>query len=103
MRSFALVALLLSSLSSIAAEKSVPVWPRVYNYGNSLQVQVHNTTVTDIKCSGSVYAYLSNGRMQSFFFYEFIRAGSFASRYYSVYQMNTRITNSNHSIFCYAR
>ncbi len=103
MRSFAFVALLLSSLSSFAADKSAPVWPRVFNFGNALQVEVQNTTDKDINCSGSVYAYLSNGQMQSFFFYEFISAGSFVSRYYSIYQMNTRITNSNHSIFCYER
>jgi hypothetical protein len=103
MRSITLVACLLLSMSAFASEKTVSVWPTIFNYGNALQVQVYNTTESDITCSGSINAYLNDGRMQSFYFFESVMKGSFASRYYSVFGMNIRIVNYSHFINCYPR
>lgn len=103
MRSIALIALFMLSVSAFASEKQTPVWPTVFNFGNALQVQVRNTTDSDITCSGNITAYLNDGRMQSFYFFESIMKGSFASRYYSVFGVNIRIVNYNHFINCYPR
>lgn len=103
MRLIALFVMVLSSFTVLASNKTSPVWPIINNYGNALQVQVFNSAANDISCSGSVNAYLSSGRMQSFYFFEMISKGSFASRYYSIFGVNERITHYNHSIFCYDR
>ncbi|GEM_PF-2382549 len=104
MRLMILFVMVLASFTAFASpKKASSVWPIINNYGNALQVQVFNNNSNDISCSGSVNVYLSSGRMQSFYFFEMISKGSFASRYYSVYGVNERITHYNHSIYCYDR
>lgn len=101
MKLSALFVLLMFSSISFASQEKAPVWPTIFNYGTSLLVQVQNTTQETISCSGSVYAYLNDGRMQSFYYFDTIPRGSFGSRYFSVFGQNIRIVSYNHFINCH--
>lgn len=89
------------TLSSFAfAEKQSMVFPQVYNFGSSIQVNVWNTTDKNFWCNGSVTMYLDNGKQESEYYTEFV-----SSRYNSIRmiyprEFGTRITSYYHNIWC---
>jgi hypothetical protein len=89
-------------VSSFAASAQVNVYPQVINFGNSVQVQIHNTTKDNISCSGNITMHTQLGRMENAYYFDQIYKGSFSTRmfYPMTMQMNDRITFANHSIFC---
>ena len=89
---------LFASFSSLA--QSVYVYPTVFNMGNSAQVQIHNTTDSNIDCSGPVYLHTQKGGMEYNFYMDFIRKGSFSMRTFYIRNFQDRISFVNHSIFC---
>ncbi len=94
--------LALAITSSFAAFAQVNVNPNVINFGNMVQVQIHNTTDSNVSCSGSIYMHTMQGGTETGYYFDQIQKGSFSMR--SFYLMNTNMNNRinfvNHSIFC---
>lgn len=93
--------LALAVISSYGAAAQVNVNPTIINFGTSVQVQIHNSTKTDVSCSGSIYMHTQQGTETGYYFDQ-VREGSFSMR--SFYLMNTTLNNrinyTSHSIFC---
>ncbi|MBA2403662.1 MAG: hypothetical protein H0V66_02740 [Bdellovibrionales bacterium] len=98
MKTFLLALTLATSLSAAA---QVSVYPTIFNFGNSAQVQIHNTTEDDISCSGTVYMHTQLGRMETGYYFDRVYKGSFSMRSFYIMDMNDRISYSSHSIFCH--
>lgn len=90
-------------VTSFSASAQVYVYPNIINFGNSVQVQIHNTTQDNISCSGSVNMHTQQGRMETGYYFDQIYKGSFSMRSFYLMNntMNDRITFTNHSIFCH--
>ena len=101
MKAFILALTLLSSLA--ASAQAVFVNPVIFNFGNQAQVQIHNTTQDDIRCSGSVFMHTSTGRMETGYYFETIMKGGFSMRSFYLMNFNERITFTNHTIYCNKR
>jgi hypothetical protein len=89
--------------ASFGATAQVYVYPSLLNFGNSVQVQIHNNTQDNINCSGSVYMHTQSGRMESGYYFDQIYKGSFSTRNFYLMNttMNDRISYSSHSIYCH--
>jgi hypothetical protein len=94
-----LFALCLSAASASFAQ-TVFVNPVIFNFGNSLQVQINNNTADNLSCSGTVQAMTTLGRSQTFFYSDFIRSRSFSYRTFWLSGMGDRITNTFDLIRC---
>lgn len=94
--------LFLALTSSFAALAQVNVNPNVINFGNMVQVQIHNSTDHNVSCSGSVYMHTQLGATETGYYFDQIRKGSFSMRTFQLMNsnMNNRITYASHSIFC---
>lgn len=88
--------------TSFAASAQVYVYPTIFNFGNSVQVQIHNTTKEDISCSGTVYMNTQLGRMETGYYFDQIRKGSMSMRTFYPMMMDARdrISYAHHSIYC---
>jgi hypothetical protein len=95
-----ILALALTTTFGVAAQ--VNVNPNIIIMGNTVQVQIHNSTEFNVSCSGSVYMHTTKGGTETGYYFDQIQKGSFSMR--SFYLMNTtlnnRITFTSHSIFC---
>lgn len=94
-----LFALCLAGASSSFAQ-SVNVYPTVYNFGNSIQVQINNSTKDNIYCSGTIQAFTTLSRTETFFYNQVIRSGSFDYRTFWPMFNAGRITNTFNYIRC---
>lgn len=94
------ITLMLAFSATAFAEKTATIFPHVYNYGSSVQVQVWNHTDRAVNCSGFVYMNLQSGKRTSEYYFDYV-SPRFTS-YRSIYSrdMNDRIVSVNHSIFC---
>jgi hypothetical protein len=101
MKIFIFIIVLATSFGAVA---QVYVNPQIINLGQSAQVQIFNTTDTDINCSGSVYMHTRLGRMETGYYFDQIRKGSFSMRtFYLMYTStgpNDQISFTSHSIYC---
>lgn len=93
-----ILALMVLTSTSLA---QAMVWPRVYNWGNRVEVQIHNRELSPISCSGSIHLILASGERETHFHYSHVRARSFSTRSYYARSFNDRIRRVNHSIFCH--
>ena len=92
---------LVLGVSSVAfAAKETAIFPNVYNYGTSVQVNIWNSSNRSVWCSGSVFMNLDNGQMQSENYSEYIMANF--NSYKMIYPRlaGARILSVSHSIFC---
>ncbi len=80
--------------------QSVFVNPTIFNFGNMVQVQINNNTDSNLNCRGPVYMNTQLGRMETNFFFEYIRRGSFAMRTFNLMSIGDRVTFTNHFIQC---
>ncbi len=90
---------LLVSVPSFA--QMVNVNPVVFNFGNSLQIQINNTTDSDINCSGTITMHTRSNYPETAFYSEFIFKGSMSVRNYYISNPQDHITYSNHFINCF--
>jgi hypothetical protein len=97
MKTFLLVA---AFVTSFGASAQVYVNPNIFNFGNSVQIQIYNTNDFDISCSGSVNIFTHQNRMESGYYFEQIRKGSLSIRNFYLMDMNNRVNFTSHSIFC---
>ena len=81
---------------------SFAVTPTIWNMGNQVQVQIYNNTQDDINCSGPIYIYTQLGQFRSEYYQSVIYKGMSDYKYIYVFgmNMNDRITNTSHGIFC---
>jgi len=93
--------LVVAALISFGVSAQVYVNPVIYNFGNSAQVQIHNNTEFDLSCSGTVNMNTQLGQIQTDYYSDQIRKGSFSIRSFYLMNMNDRINSVFHSIFCY--
>jgi hypothetical protein len=95
---------LLAFTTSFGASAQVYVNPQIINLGHSVQVQIYNTTETDINCSGSVYMHTRLGRMETGYYFDQVRKGFFSMRTFYLMSTNPSSTNqiafTSHSIYC---
>lgn len=88
-------------ISSVAfAEKASLVYPQVYNFGSSVQVNVWNTTNQNVWCSGTVNMTTDKGQMESQYYNEFVSANFNSYRMIYPRQFGVRIVSVFHSIYC---
>ena len=85
---------------SFGASAQTYVRPQIINFGNSVQVQVRNTTDRDISCSGSINMHTQSGQMEFAYYFETIRKGSFSMRHFYARNFNDRIMYTTDSIYC---
>ena len=97
MKTFLLVA---AFAASFGASAQVYVNPNIFNFGNSVQVQINNTNDFDISCSGGVRIYTHQNRMDSGYYFDQIRKGSLSIRNFYLINMTDRVNYTSHSIFC---
>jgi hypothetical protein len=90
----------ITGLFLIVTEARASVWPRVLNFGDSVQVQLDNFTDNDVNCSGWVYMNLSSGSTAAEYVFEYVPRRSFRFRSLRPYPWGTRINFVHHSIFC---
>ena len=62
--------LIMAFAASFGASAQVYVNPQIINLGLKVQVQILNTTETDINCSGSVYMHPLLGRMETGYYFD---------------------------------
>lgn len=96
-----ILALLVTVSASAFAEKESIVFPRVYNYGSSVQVQVWNHTDRSVNCSGFVNITLQSGKRESEYYFDFVSARFTSYRTFYMRDLNDRVSFVNHSIFCH--
>lgn len=89
-------------LSSVAfAETKTVVFPQVWNYGTSVQIQIWNHTDRSISCSGPVYLNMQSGERIHEYFYDFVSARFTSYRTIFSRNMNDRISSVSHMISCF--
>ncbi|MBY0517620.1 MAG: hypothetical protein K2P81_11960 [Bacteriovoracaceae bacterium] len=93
----------LSAFSALARPGDrVNVRPRLWNFGNQVQVEIWNTTQVDIECRGTIS--ISGQRsMQSEYYWETIYRGMSQTRTYWLRDFQDRVIFSNEFINCYER
>lgn len=92
--------LLLATMSLPVLSQTVNVYPRLINFGNQAQLQIHNTTRDNIHCSGFINIYTMFNQNRSEYFSEWIPAGMMRNRHIYLMNHGDRITHSHHSIRC---
>jgi hypothetical protein len=82
------------------AHANSPIFPQIFNFGNSVQVQIFNPNLKDVNCSGMVYMNLSPYGVESQYFYGRIPSHTTGFRTFFLTQINVRIAFASHSIYC---
>jgi uncharacterized protein YsxB (DUF464 family) len=96
-----ILGLVLALSSSAFAAKNISVYPSVYNFGYSVQVQIWNTTEKTVSCSGFINMFMDNNQQESQYYSEFVTARFNSIRNIYPRQMNVRVTSVSHSIYCF--
>ena len=99
MKKTALAACLLVSSIALAQPDGV-IFPQVYNFGYSVQVNVWNTTDQYVNCSGFLFMTTQNGFRDSQYYFDYVppRFNSFKQIY--VRRGDDRIISVSHSVMC---
>ncbi len=99
MKKFLILATLALSATAFAETNTV-IFPRVYNWGNQVQVDIWNHTDRDVTCSGPIYMTLESGATQYESYFDWVPARF--SRYRTIYSrdFNDRIRSVSHNIWC---
>ena len=92
------VTLVLSGLAF--AEDEAPIFPQVFNYGNSVQIQITNHTDSYVTCSGPVWITTDKGATYSEHYFDSVMPRFTSYRRIQVRNFQDRIRFVNHSIFC---
>lgn len=95
-----ILALALTMSASAFAEKVSSIWPRVYNNGSSVQVQIWNHTDQYVTCSGSIWMRTEKGNSYSEYLFDSVMPRFTAYRSFYARDFNDRIVSADHSIFC---
>lgn len=82
------------------AEKASIVFPQVYNYGSSVEVQIWNHTDRYVTCSGSLWIRTEKGNSYSEYLFDHVMPRFSAYRSFYARDFNDRIQSVRHSIFC---
>jgi hypothetical protein len=77
--------------------------PRIWNFSNQVQVEIWNTTDTDIECRGTISIQSERGRYQSEYYWETIYRGMSRTRNFWLRDFNDRVRFVNEFINCYER
>ncbi len=100
-----LLAIVLTATSAYAMTDApgdpVYVRPRIWNFGNQVQVEVWNTTEVDIVCRGSVTIRTQRGAYQIEYFYETIYRGMTGRQTYWIRDFQDRVAFTTEFINCY--
>lgn len=92
---------LMMTLSAVAfAGKESVIFPHVYNYGSSVQVQVWNTTNRMVTCSGWINMTLQSGKRDQAHYFEMLSPGFNSFRTFYTRDFNDRVMSVYHTIFC---
>lgn len=86
--------------STASFAQAVFLRPTIFNFGNSIQVQINNNTEHNVSCSGTIQAHTMLGRSETFFYNDMIRSRSFSYRTFYVMAAGDRITNTFDFIRC---
>ena len=92
--------LILVAALSLSVKAQVNVHPQIFNMGNSIQVQIFNSTNDHLYCSGPVYMSTMLGHFETSFYNDYVRKGSFSTRYFYLINFNDRVIYSSHGILC---
>ncbi len=77
-----------------------PIFPKVWNFGNSVQLDIWNTNRRAVSCMGRIYMYTAANQQQSEFVSEYVWGMGSVLRTYRLNNPQDRIVSVNHSIFC---
>ena len=101
-----LIAVLFVSQMAFASEERpgdpVHLRPRIWNFGNQVQVEVWNTTNVDVECRGTV-TIRGQRSMQTEYYWETIYRGMNRVRTYWLRDFQDRVIFTNDFINCYER
>lgn len=96
-----ILALALSLSASAFAENVSVIFPRIYNIGSSVQVQVWNHTDKFITCSGPIWMRTDRGFTYSTSYYDTIGPRFTSYRTLSLGNYNDRIRSVSHNVYCF--
>jgi len=95
----ALIVLMSLTLSGLSFAQGIAV-VRLTNIGNAVNVEIPNTNLFAINCSGMVYMHSFQGVTDSQYYNSRILAGLTAARTLWLFRPNDTVQYSNHSIYC---
>lgn len=99
MKKLVIGAALLVSASAFA-QSSRPIFPQIFNFGNSVQVQIYNPNARPHYCSGFVNINTIPYGSESQYFSEYIRPQSSFTRTIWLRSIGARVSSAFHSIYC---
>ena len=101
-----LLALMVTTSAALAQVENPgdPVYlrPRLWNFNNQVQVEIWNTTQTDVECRGSIHIQ-GQRSMQTEYYWEIIYRGMSRSRTFWLRDFQDRVMFTNEFINCYER
>ena len=92
---------LLVSFGAFASEEKTAIFPRVYNAGYAIQVQVWNHTDRAVNCSGFINYTLMDGTRDSAYYSDYVFARQNTFRMIYPRGTSERINWVSHSIYCF--
>jgi hypothetical protein len=95
-----ILALALSLSTAVIASENTSLFPRIYNYGTSVQIQVWNYTDRYVTCSGPLWISTQSGASYREYYFDSIMPGFTSYRIIRGRDFQDRMTYINHSIFC---
>jgi hypothetical protein len=95
-----ILALALTISAAAFAETASTIFPRVYNYGTNVQIQVWNHTDRYVTCSGPVWMTTDSGLNISEYYFDSVMPRTTAFRTLHARNFQDPIRFVNHSIFC---
>ncbi len=94
------LALALTISASAFAEKASIIFPRVYNTGSSVQVEIWNHTDKYVTCSGSIWMRTEKGNSYSEYYFDSIMPRFTSYRTFYSRDFQDRVVSVNNGIFC---
>lgn len=82
------------------ANVDLTVYPRLYYFGNKVEVQIWNHTDKQVTCSGMVTIRTQNNDYQTEYFYDYVAARMTSYRSIYLRDWSDRVSFANHSIYC---
>lgn len=95
-----IIALALFSTTAAFAQGYSPVYPRLYNWGSTVEVEARNHNRIGVNCSGSVRLELRSGERVNTYVSMFVPANGWRTHRIYLRDPQDRVVFASHSIWC---
>lgn len=101
MKKLFFVMILVLSSTAFAQTFPSPIFPRVWNMGNSVQVDIYNHNRVGVSCHGWITMYLESNETQRESVYEHVWPLGTSFRTYRVNNPADKVVRVDHNIRCF--